>query len=47
LPLREVLTGIVVDYNSWIDTPKSKKLAKTLDKDTILVEGKGHALALA
>ena len=31
-----------VDYNSWIDTPKSKKLVKTLDKDIVLAEGK-HA----
>lgn len=27
------------DYNSWIDTPKSKKLVKMLDKDVVLAEG--------
>lgn len=27
------------DYNSWVDTDKTRKLLKTLDKDTILVEG--------
>ncbi|OAX77271.1 hypothetical protein ACJ72_08433 [Emergomyces africanus] len=27
------------DYNSWIETEKSLKLAASLDKDTILVEG--------
>lgn len=27
------------DYNSWVDTEKTRKLLKTLDKDTILVEG--------
>jgi hypothetical protein len=30
----------IVDYNSWIDTPKSKKLLKTLEKDVVLAEGK-------
>ncbi|KAI2253378.1 hypothetical protein LOZ09_004721 [Ophidiomyces ophidiicola] len=27
------------DYNSWIESDKARKLASTLDKDTILVEG--------
>ncbi|EAS33092.3 mannan polymerase II complex ANP1 subunit [Coccidioides immitis RS] len=27
------------DYNSWIESDKGRKLASTLDKDTILVEG--------
>lgn len=39
----EMLTD-TVDYNSWIDTPTSKKLVKTLDKDVVLAEGKTIAL---
>lgn len=39
-----MLTGLTVDYNSWIDTPKSKKLVKMLDKDVVLAEGKSTAL---
>lgn len=27
------------DYNSWVDTPKTKKFLSGLDKDTIVVEG--------
>lgn len=31
------------DYNSWVDTAKTRKLLKKLDRDTILVEGyKSH-----
>ena len=31
------------DYNSWVDTAKTKKLLSKLDKDTIVVEGyKSH-----
>ncbi|RQM05500.1 hypothetical protein DH86_00001530 [Scytalidium sp. 3C] len=28
-----------VDYNSWIESDKAKKLAASLDKDTVIVEG--------
>jgi hypothetical protein len=28
-----------VDYNSWVETDKSRKLLKTLDKDVVLAEG--------
>ena len=28
-----------VDYNSWQETDQGRKLAATLDKDTILAEG--------
>ena len=38
-----ILTALV-DYNSWIDTPKSQKLLKTLDKDVVLAEGKRVAI---
>lgn len=34
-----MLNEILVDYNSWIETDKSRKLADTLSKDTVLVEG--------
>ncbi|EGD93902.1 N-glycosyl-transferase [Trichophyton tonsurans CBS 112818] len=27
------------DYNSWVESDKARKLASTLDKDTIIVEG--------
>src|SRR5579862_983128 len=31
------------DYNSWVDTAKTKKMLKKLDKDTVVVEGyKSH-----
>lgn len=29
----------LVDYNSWVESDKARKLASTLDKDTIIVEG--------
>jgi hypothetical protein len=29
----------VVDYNSWIESDKSLRLAASLDKDVILAEG--------
>lgn len=29
----------VVDYNSWIESPKGRKLAAKLDKDVVLAEG--------
>jgi hypothetical protein len=31
-----------VDYNSWIETDKSRKLTSTLSKDIILAEGQYH-----
>jgi hypothetical protein len=33
------LTDATVDYNSWVESKKALKLASTLDKDTIIVEG--------
>jgi Anp1 len=31
------------DYNSWVDTGKTRKMLKNLDKDTVVVEGyKSH-----
>jgi hypothetical protein len=30
---------VVVDYNSWIESDKGRKLANSLPKDTIIVEG--------
>ena len=31
------------DYNSWVDTTKTKKMLKKLDRDTVVVEGyKSH-----
>lgn len=29
----------VVDYNSWIESPKGRKLSAKLDKDVVLAEG--------
>ena len=34
-----VLTHITVDYNSWIESDKALRLAKSLPKDTVIVEG--------
>lgn len=31
---------VLVDYNSWVESDKALRLASTLDKDTIIVEGK-------
>ena len=28
-----------VDYNSWIESDKGRKLANSLDKDIVLAEG--------
>lgn len=28
-----------VDYNSWIESPKGRKLSAKLDKDVVLAEG--------
>lgn len=29
----------IVDYNSWIESPKGLRLAASLDKDVVLAEG--------
>lgn len=29
-----------VDYNSWVESDKGRKLTSTLDKDVVLAEGK-------
>ena len=34
-----VLTKVAVDYNSWIESDKALKLASSLHKDAIIVEG--------
>lgn len=38
--MKNELTKESVDYNSWIESDKARKLAASLDKDTILVEGR-------
>ena len=30
---------ILVDYNSWVESDTGRKLADSLDKDTVLAEG--------
>lgn len=30
---------MLVDYNSWVESDKALRLASTLDKDAIIVEG--------
>lgn len=30
---------MLVDYNSWVETDQSRKLANSLDRDFILAEG--------
>ena len=37
--IEEMLTNIVVDYNSWIESDTGRKLADSLDKDVVLAEG--------
>jgi hypothetical protein len=34
-----IANRILVDYNSWIESDKGRRLADTLPKDTILAEG--------
>lgn len=34
-----VLTIDTVDYNSWVESAKGRKLAAKLDKDVVLAEG--------
>lgn len=29
----------LVDYNSWVESDKGRRLASTLDKDVVLAEG--------
>jgi hypothetical protein len=29
----------IVDYNSWVESDKGRKLANSLDKDVVLAEG--------
>lgn len=31
-----------VDYNSWVESEKARKLTKKLDKDIVLAEGESH-----
>jgi len=33
------LTMLIVDYNSWVESDKARKLRKTLDPDVVLAEG--------
>lgn len=33
-----------VDYNSWVESPKGRKLTAKLDKDVVLAEGAEHLL---
>lgn len=35
----DLLLTFLVDYNSWVESDKALRLASTLDKDTIIVEG--------
>ncbi len=30
---------LIVDYNSWVESPRGLKLAASLDKDVVLAEG--------
>jgi len=30
---------VAVDYNSWVESDKGRKLANSLDKDVVLAEG--------
>ena len=34
-----MLICFTVDYNSWIESDKALRLAKSLPKDTVIVEG--------
>lgn len=34
-----MLNPVTVDYNSWIESPKGRKLSAKLDKDVVLAEG--------
>lgn len=31
---------VLVDYNSWVESDKGRKLAASLDKDVVLAEGR-------
>lgn len=33
----------LVDYNSWVESKKGRKLTSTLDKDIVLAEGSLHS----
>ena len=35
-----ILFFLIVDYNSWVESDKGRKLAASLDKDIVLAEGK-------
>ena len=35
----QIANHITVDYNSWIDSDKARRLRQTLDPDTVLAEG--------
>lgn len=34
---------MAVDYNSWVESAKGRKLAAKLDKDVVLAEGQSHS----
>lgn len=33
------LTYVLVDYNSWVESDKGRRLADSLDKNVVLAEG--------
>lgn len=37
--VHHILTRLIVDYNSWIESDKARRLRTTLDPDTVLAEG--------
>lgn len=37
--IRQYANSAAVDYNSWIESPKGRKLSAKLDKDVVLAEG--------
>lgn len=39
IPDRPLANLVTVDYNSWIESPKGRKLSAKLDKDVVLAEG--------
>lgn len=34
-----MLTSLPVDYNSWIESDKGRKLQNSIEKDVVLAEG--------
>jgi hypothetical protein len=39
-PKTKYTNSTIVDYNSWIESDKALRLASTLKKDDIIVEGR-------